>query len=317
MSSHLRLLLACPACDTSTASARRLFALKLLGEPCTVIKCGCCGLVYKELCPTSAGLEQIYSSDYTHFGVSDRERNRADEMSAEQKFARCECLLKRDPKSSKLRLLDIGCGSGAFVDMARDRGYDATGIDPFLPTSLQSEYLRRADPQEIETESYDVALALNVAEHLTDPRGMFAAVHSLLRPKGVVLLTSPFGDSLARRRYKARWIHMVLDEHLLFWTPRSLTRLLRHLNFAGPISQRISGSPFPFGRTIEAVAVSRGNEWNGGDLMPAGSTTRLQDRVWRLARRLQRRESLANAVRTLVHVTRSGDYMEFAIAKNN
>jgi len=313
MTSDLRLLSGCPACRTAIASAQPLFKVSLLGEPCWVVKCDSCGLVYKALSPTSTGLEKIYSSEYSHFNAPREAGDIADEMSATQKFVRCERLLEHKPGYSRLRLIDIGCGSGGFVEFARRRGYDAMGIDPFLPSQLQSSLLRKAVPEEMEPQTYDVALALNVAEHVPDPLALFSATYSLLKPGGVLLVTCPYGNSVAMRVYQDRWIHMVLDEHLLFWTYRSLTRLLRTLQFSDRVSWRISGSPFPFGRASVSIpaAISDASDYSKAATPRIG----FQSHVWQWARRAQRTTVFANTVRSLVHFTRSGDYLELAIAK--
>jgi len=316
MTSDLRILSGCPACGTAIASARSLFKVSLLGEPSRVVKCSACGLVYKALSPTSTGLEKIYSAEYSHFNVPREDGDMADEMSATQKFVRCERLLERKPGSSRLRLLDIGCGSGGFVEFARRRGYDAIGIDPFLPSQLQSSFLRKAAPEEVEPQTYDVALALNVAEHVPDPRALFSAIYSLLKPGGVLLVTCPYGNSFAMRAYRDRWIHMILDEHLLFWTYRSLTSLLRTLQFSGRVSWRISGSPFPFGRAPVPVPLASPDACQCDCSPVANPRLGLQSHVWRWARRAQRTTLFANAIRSFVHLTRSGDYLELAIAKS-
>jgi SAM-dependent methyltransferase len=286
----------------------------LLGKPCGVLKCAGCGLVYKELTLTPNGLARIYSETYVHF-QSGSDTASADINSARQKLDRCRRLLpaKRTPR--QIRLLDVGCGSGAFVEIARQFGYQAEGIDPNLPKQEGRPFLQRKSPAEVTPCSYDVALLLNVAEHLVEPRSMFAAVRRLLKPHGVLLLTCPYGDSLARRVHQNRWGHLALEEHLLFWTPDSLGRMLRMLGFQGRVSYRIAGSPFPYGRC--EVSSERSESDSNGEQsvdVPATNNGSWQKSAWQLARAIQSRPRIANAVRSLVHLSRTGDYLEYAIA---
>jgi hypothetical protein len=316
MNLYLRRVDVCPGCETPSNLASCLFGLSILGEPCSLLKCNRCGLVFKELFPTLVGLEKIYSPDYVHFAQDEEDYDKAELCSAKQKLIRCCRLLGRRAGASPIRLLDIGCGTGKYVRMAKSLGYEAHGIDPFLPNHLESNLLRRASPESVESSFYDVALLLNVAEHLTEPRRLFASVYSLLKPGGVLLLTCPYGDSVARRYYKDKWIHMSLDEHLLFWTPTSLKNLLGNLGFAGRISYRVAGSPFPFGRDKSASSEKSGCV--AGLRKPASHPNLdVQARIWRGARRLQRTQILANIVRGLVHYTRTGDYLEFGVRKDN
>lgn len=336
MNQTLSRFLQCPSCHSGSSNANHLFDVPLLEDNSPVLQCLSCGLVYKELAPTAHGLEKIYSGDYVHFQTNSADITQAEINSAKQKLSRCQKLLKSRCQPQNLRLLDIGCGSGSFVEIAQKLGYLAEGIDPYLPEELQNDYLHRKSPENIPSESYDIAVLLNVAEHLDKPRDMFSQVWRLLKPNGVMLLTCPYGDSLARCIHQADWGHLALNEHLLFWTPRSLTHLLRELGFQGKVSYRIAGSPFPYGRltstsvcTEEEEESRREGEEKRGDrgtmtiLSPVFSWfphSRIlfnwQVYVWNLARTIQKQETSANFIRSLVHLTHTGDYLEYAIKKS-
>ena len=297
-----------------------MFAAQMLGEPCSVVRCGVCGLIYKDLFPNQAALGEVYGDDYVHFQGA--VFGAGEVISARQKLARCQSLLRPQAAPRDIKVLDIGCGSGAFVQIARQLGYQAEGIDPYLPEALEhSDGLMRKAVAEVAPASYDVAVMLNIAEHLERPREFFTAARQLLKPGGVLLMTCPLGDSLAFRLHRAHWTHLVLDEHLLFWTPAALTRLLRELGFAGKVNYRIAGSPFPYGRaalpappqptasvpeTVAAPPVSN----------PGPPRKSIQARVWSVAQAIQRREEMSNLLRQMIHLTKSGDYLEYAIAVN-
>lgn len=286
----------------------------MLGAPCAVLECGRCGLIFKELFPTAAELNAIYADGYEHFNAGGA--SLAEANSARQKLERCRKLLKRKDKAAP-RLLDIGCGAGAFTQTANDSGFDADGIDPYLPEATQNERLTRRGPQDIAPESYDVATLLNIAEHLDKPRETFAAVYRLLKPGGVMLLTCPFGASWAFQRYRAAWCHLEIDEHLLFWTPRSLTYLLRDIGFKGAYRYRVAGSPFPCGRnpapSAPAPEAAPVTEAAAPFAPPRASWQRT---VFQCGQKIQRQAAVANAVRAAVHWARLGDYLEYAIGKD-
>jgi 2-polyprenyl-3-methyl-5-hydroxy-6-metoxy-1,4-benzoquinol methylase len=314
MNKDLRPFEHCPGCGSPTSKANRIFDVLLLGQPCSVLQCPSCGLVYKELAPTASGLAKIYSANYIHFQTNPSATQLAEINSARQKLARCRKLLTPNRPTEELKLLDVGCGSGGFVEIARRLGYLADGIDPYLPEQLQSSHLQKKSPECISASSYDIAVLLNVAEHLDEPKHMFSAVRQLLKPGGVMLLTCPYGDSLARQVHQACWGHLALDEHLLFWTPRSLTHLLRELGFHGKVSYRIAGSPFPYGRVQLPTAAPIPTETQHQLAVNTNSKQQtLQARIWQLARSIQRQETTANFVRSLVHLTHTGDYLEYAI----
>ena len=86
------------------------------------------------------------------------------------------------------RLLDVGCGAGAVLDLARDEGWDARGQD--IAEAGVAEARGRGHDVCLgplvscgyEAASFDAALMLEVIEHLVDPRETLAEVRRLLRP---------------------------------------------------------------------------------------------------------------------------------------
>ena len=309
----------CPACGASASAARALLDVPFAGAVACLLECPACGLCYKSLVPTQASLDAIYATDYEHFedgGPLDL----GELNSAKQKLASARRLLGSSGSPREIRVLDIGCGAGRFVELARRLGYRAEGVNPYLPTRLESDHLHRGDAGDLAAASYDVALMLNVAEHLVDPHPLFQRPGGILRPGGVLLLTCPYGGSLARRFHGARWGHLTLDEHLLFWTPSSLSAALHADGFRGASARRISGSPFPYGLVTPAVPVRAETAASAAETLepapeaPPPLSTRVQRQVWRVARALMRSESVSNAIRRVVHLTHSGDYLELVIA---
>jgi len=303
----------CPGCASHIRECDVLFSVEMFGSPCDVLKCRPCGLVFKEHYP--GDLHNLYTTDYVHFCQA-QAPGAAELISARQKLRRCQRFLGRRKEAVDIRLLDVGCGGGQFVRMARSLGYCAEGIDPFLPEHLTEAGVSRSKPEDLPAASYDIVTLLNVAEHATDPGALFAAVGRLIRPCGVLLVTCPYGDSWARRLYKARWAHLALDEHILFWTPSSLNRALTRSGFIEKSNVRIAGSPFPYGLIRNVHECSKS--------MPIPKVTHqtlqhqaLQQRAWQLARWIQAREGLGNVVRRLVHMTQFGDYLEYVVRKSN
>ncbi len=320
MSIDVYQLASCPACGTSSAQAVSLFTISLLEQQCSVLRCPHCTLVYKGLMPTTNGLKKIYTESYVHFQDNLDTIDRASFFSSKQKIKRCRALLKKSCPNEEIKLLDIGCASGGFVNISQKMGYMAEGIDPYLPPQLQSQSLQLKSPEDVLTSSYDMAFLLNVAEHLDRPKQLFTEIHRLLKPNGVMLLTCPYGNSLARKIHQDRWGHLILDEHLLFWTPLSLTLLLREIGFQGKVSYRIAGSPFPYGRVRKQAEEVLFEQPEIQDLSSPSAINHkqisVQARVWQVARTIQRQESVANIVRSLIHFTHTGDYLEYAIAIN-
>jgi 2-polyprenyl-3-methyl-5-hydroxy-6-metoxy-1,4-benzoquinol methylase len=130
------------------------------------------------------------------------------------------------------RLLDVGCGIGQWVDAASRRGWDASGIElaegavrvaqsvgarvERLP--LESELLDRG--------AYDVVTMFEVIEHVPAPRAFLRRAAELLRPGGVLLMTTPNFRSIDRLAAGDEW-GVIHPEHYSYFTPTTARALVQ------------------------------------------------------------------------------------------
>lgn len=144
-----------------------------------------------------------------------------------QRIARCQPHRPAAP-----RLLEIGCGPGVFLDAATAAGWEVHGIEVSAYAAEQAR--RRGHPVQcaaIETldlpvDAYDAVAMWDVIEHLRDPVRVLHAAARALRPGGVLALSTGDVTSLCARWCGARWHLFNLPEHLFFFSPAGLRRLL-------------------------------------------------------------------------------------------
>jgi SAM-dependent methyltransferase len=107
--------------------------------------------------------------------------------------------LKLEPKG---HLLDIGCGSGSFLRLAKSRGYQVTGIDVSKAAiKLAKEKFGLCDVYDLSAEEllsrkswerrFDIICLFDVLEHLENPVGVLSGLKKLLKPNGYVVCTVP------------------------------------------------------------------------------------------------------------------------------
>lgn len=97
------------------------------------------------------------------------------------------------------RLLDVGCGIGFFVKVARDAGWDAHGceISPVAVRigqerlGLAQLHVGRVEDAGFVQSSFDVITLWDVIEHLPDPVSLLVALRRLLRPGGLLFVQTP------------------------------------------------------------------------------------------------------------------------------
>ncbi len=150
--------------------------------------------------------------------------------------------------TSGRKLLDIGCGAGQFLKLAREKGWQAEGLefDNALEQNLQEQGIpvRTGDFFEIDLpeNSYDVITLWDVFEHFSEPVPALERLRKLLKPNGLLLLACPKEDSslawLARKfyqwsggrlQYPVRVVYLI--DHPLFYSPKTLSTLLENHGF--------------------------------------------------------------------------------------
>jgi SAM-dependent methyltransferase len=105
-------------------------------------------------------------------------------------------------------VLDIGCGTGALLARMRDHGYtDLAGIDISPPPNMPGVRFHALDLDDpkfpFEDQSVDLALAVEVLEHIENAGRFLAEIQRVLSPTGRFILTTPNVHSVEAR---LRWL---------------------------------------------------------------------------------------------------------------
>lgn len=134
-------------------------------------------------------------------------------------------------------LLDVGCGSGAFLETAEAAGWTCTGLE--IDESAAA-VARRRGLNVLTSNLLDCrfppaafqAVTLNhVIEHLYDPLRELSEVHRILAPGGVAFIATPNLDSPLRHLLGAAWRGFEAPRHLVLFDRSSLLRLLADASF--------------------------------------------------------------------------------------
>ncbi|MDQ6709427.1 MAG: class I SAM-dependent methyltransferase [Candidatus Dormibacteraeota bacterium] len=149
---------------------------------------------------------------------------------------------------SRGRVLDVGCATGDFLDVARQRGWDVLGVDP---SPARDQAVAAGLPivgmtihdADVAPGSVDLITFWDVLEHIGNPGADLHHALTLLSPGGVVAATVPDAGTFAARVSGARWFgYKTAGEHLQFFTPRTLARTFANAGFEMVVNQPVAWS---------------------------------------------------------------------------
>ena len=199
----------------------------------TILRCQQCDLVYLDYIPCHESLRALYSVEY--FRSSDKRQGYHDYQSLEASLmATFKVRLRQMARfCSPGRLLEIGCAMGFFLQAAQEAGWRVQGVE--FSDHAASAARRRFNLPVITgllkdarfpDASFDVVVMWDLIEHVPEPVSLMREVVRLLRPAGLIVLSTGDVESLLARLSGPRWHLYHLPEHLSFFSPVTITQLL-------------------------------------------------------------------------------------------
>jgi 2-polyprenyl-3-methyl-5-hydroxy-6-metoxy-1,4-benzoquinol methylase len=138
------------------------------------------------------------------------------------------------------RALDVGCGVGEFLEVLRCMGFCSTGldgnqkqIDSVRARGYDAKLANLEMPLPVEDASFDLAVCLEVIEHVSRAEFLLAEINRALAPGGALVLSTP---NIAFWRYRLRCVMgappVGEGTHVRFFVPHSLSAAIENAGFA-------------------------------------------------------------------------------------
>jgi SAM-dependent methyltransferase len=245
----------CPACD----GMGHHLLMRRNGFP--IVRCETCQTLYACPRPVESDIARLYerfpqlSQGREGHVVDDPEDGR---WEAEYRLRRLLSFV------SSGHLLDLGCGQGDFLVTARSH-FDVQGVDlcPRLRPEAQGipVFRGRLEDAPFPAESFETISAVEVFEHLFDPRRTLREVYRFLKPGGIFLLQTGDADSFRRRLNSYTWTYLQPPVHLNVFSREGLRRMREEVGFE-PLAS------WSFGRAPKKVPLLQ-LLWRSPALRPA------------------------------------------------
>lgn len=198
-------------------------------KPLLTVACADCGLLRTDPMPTDEELDQYYRNeyrlDYQFAGTRPPKAHLVRSLRDAQNriAALCDVLIPG------ARVLDVGCGTGEFLKLAKELGCEVVGIEPGKAYAdfARSEYgldvingpWQDADLPE---NGFDIVTCNQVIEHLRDPMAAIAALANWLKPNGVAFVSVP--DMRPNHKPSFERFHFA---HIYGFTPATLEAIMK------------------------------------------------------------------------------------------
>jgi len=142
-----------------------------------------------------------------------------------------------EPFRKTNKLLDVGCGIGYFLEVAKRKGWEVYGTEytdeavaicEMKGINMQKGKL---NPANYNLEQFDIITSFEVIEHINNPNEELYNFNQLLRSGGLVYVTTPNFNSLLRYRLKAAYNVISYPEHLSYYNPKTLKHVFQKNGF--------------------------------------------------------------------------------------
>lgn len=227
---------ACPVCGAG--NIHKVLTARdytVSGESFDIYHCGHCSGRFTQHVPAASEIGRYYQSqDYishseTRKGLINRLYHsvRKITLRSKQNWVKAATGLKQGT------LLDIGCGTGAFLHYMQQLGWQITGLEPDDTARKNAKTLYNIEPLpssalfSLPAQQFDAVTMWHVLEHVHSLHDYLKQIRTLLKPEGALIIAVPNYTSPDAEHYKSYWAAYDVPRHLYHFSPAAMEELLK------------------------------------------------------------------------------------------
>jgi SAM-dependent methyltransferase len=222
------------------------------GELFSVVTCQECGFTFTEDPPSESVIGLYYKSD-SYISHSDSKKglvNKLYHLARSYMLRRKWKTIESQTGLSTGKLLDIGCGTGYFLNYMQQKGWDVSGIEKDSGAREYASTIMKVDVSDQEKlnglgESiYDCITLWHVLEHFHNPDTILETIHRSLTNSGIAVIAVPNMSSFDAKHYGPHWAAWDVPRHLWHFTPETISLLLKRHNMEIVSTRRLPFDSF-------------------------------------------------------------------------
>lgn len=216
-----------------------------------IVRCGSCSLVYTNPMEDMKTILKGYG-EVVDEGYLTTEKYR--------KLLSLKHLSAVEKVKKKGKILDIGCFAGFFLELAKEKGWEAYGIEPsaWAANIAKKRGITIAgkdiDTAKLQPEFFDVVTMWDVIEHLPNPQEVIKIIHKTLKKDGIVAFGTPNIESVFAKILKGNYPYLI-RMHIILYSPKTLKKLFEENGFK-VIHTSTYGRTYPVGYIFDRIKIN-------------------------------------------------------------
>jgi 2-polyprenyl-3-methyl-5-hydroxy-6-metoxy-1,4-benzoquinol methylase len=225
----------CPVCYSE--KIEEVFSAKdytVSNEMFTIVKCTACTHMFTQHVASQNDIGKYYQSEnyISHSDTQEGIVNKLYHAVRKRTLIGKKNLLQNETGKQQGKILDIGCGTGAFLNTMKLAGWESAGLEPDDIARKKALELYNLSPRpsheifDLPHGAYDAITMWHVLEHVHQLQEYIAQLKNMLTTNGRIFIAVPNYTSYDAQYYGAHWAAYDVPRHLYHFSPASMKNLV-------------------------------------------------------------------------------------------